>query len=180
MLDIIFSVLLLLLLSLPMAVIAIAVILTSDGGALFFQKRVGRNGRVFTCLKFRTMYKDAPREMPKSEFADAERYITPVGRFLRHSSLDELPQLFNVLIGDMSLVGPRPLIMGEGEIHELRRNGGVYKMRPGITGLAQINGRDRLSDTEKARLDIIYTKNANFSEDARILYRTLKQISTGA
>ena len=172
-LDIIFSAVLIFFLSIPMLIIALAVKLTSKGGAIFRQKRVGKDGRVFTCYKFRTMYDTAPKNRPKASFTDAERYITPVGRFLRKSSLDELPQLFCVLKGDMSLVGPRPLIENEGEIHDLRRRCGVYEIRPGITGLAQINGRDRVTDTEKARLDVKYTRSLSLTEDTRIIFKTV-------
>ena len=178
-LDLLFSLILLLLLGLPMTVIGICVALTSKGGALFKQKRVGRSGKSFTCYKFRTMYIDAPRDRPTSSFFDAEKYITPVGRILRRSSLDELPQLFNVLMGDMSLVGPRPLMTGEGEIHELRRRCGVYGIRPGITGLAQVNGRDMLDDITKARLDARYARSVSLSEDTRIILKTLSGAFTG-
>ena len=178
-LDIIFSALLLMFLCLPMIIIALAVWLTSEGGALFRQERVGRDGRVFICYKFRTMYTWAPSKCPKSGFFDAEAYITPVGRLLRRSSLDELPQLFNVLKGDMSLVGPRPLIAEEGEIHQLRQRCGVYRLRPGITGLAQVGGRDNVSDIEKARLDVRYTKELSLAKDTRILLKTVLGMMTG-
>ena len=178
-LDIIFSVVLLLLLSLPMAIIALAVMLTSEGGAFFRQERVGRDGKVFICYKFRTMYRWTPPHCPKSEFFDAERYITPIGRLLRRSSLDELPQLINVLKGDMSLVGPRPLIAEEGEIHLLRQRCGVYQLRPGITGLAQVGGRDSVSDIEKARLDVRYTRELSLVNDVGILFKTAFGMMTG-
>ena len=172
-LDIIFSAILIAFLILPMALIGAIICINSSGGAIFRQRRVGKNGKSFVCYKFRTMYKDAPENMPQSKFYDKDRYITPVGRFLRLTSLDELPQLFNVLKGDMSLVGPRPLIPSEGEIHELRRRCGVYSIRPGITGLAQINGRDKIDDLEKTRLDVRYRRNMSLLEDVRIAYRTL-------
>lgn len=171
--DIFFSVALLFLLSLPMCAIALTVAFTSEGGAIFRQRRVGREGREFICYKFRTMYITAPRSCPKARFEDAYKYVTPVGRFLRRTSLDELPQLFNVLLGNMSLVGPRPLVAEEGEIHDLRRRCGVYRVRPGITGLAQISGRDALDDMEKARLDVRYARGVSFSTDARIVLGTL-------
>lgn len=178
-LDIVFSAVLLVLLSLPMVSIALAILLTSEGGALFRQERVGRGGRVFICYKFRTMYRWAPPSRPKSGFFDAEGYITPVGRLLRRSSLDELPQLFNVLKGDMSLVGPRPLIAEEGEIHQLRQRCGVYRLRPGITGLAQVGGRDSVSDIEKARLDVRYTRELSLVNDVGILFKTAFGMMTG-
>lgn len=172
-LDIFFSALLLFLLALPMGAIALVIRMTSSGGALFRQKRVGRDGSEFICYKFRTMYETAPKSCPKSELSSADGFITPVGRFLRKTSLDELPQLFNVLVGDMSLVGPRPLIKEEGEIHTLRHRCGVYRLRPGITGLAQISGRDDVSDVEKARLDAKYARGVCLSKDTSIILKTL-------
>ena len=160
-------------LALPMGLIAVIIRMTSSGGALFRQRRVGRGGSEFICYKFRTMYENAPKSCPKSALASAEGFVTPVGRFLRRTSLDELPQLFNVLAGDMSLVGPRPLIKEEGEIHTLRHRCGVYRLRPGITGLAQINGRDEVSDIEKARLDSKYAHTVSLSKDTSIIFKTL-------
>lgn len=172
MLDILFSALLLVFLALPMACIALAVALSSRGGAIFRQERVGRNGKIFVCLKFRTMYVTAPHDRPSAEMRDG-RYVTPIGRFLRKTSLDELPQLWNVLRGEMSLVGPRPLIPCEDEVHRLRRRCGVDRLRPGMTGLAQIRGRDLLEDREKARLDTRYARRASLFGDARIVGETL-------
>ena len=178
-LDIVFSSVLLLLLSFPMLIIAVSIALTSDGGVLFRQERVGVGGEKFICLKFRTMYTFTPSSCPKSQLLSAERYITPVGRFLRKTSLDELPQLFNVLMGDMSLVGPRPLVAEEGEIHSLRHRCGVYGLRPGITGLAQISGRDDINDLEKVRLDAKYAKGVSLRTDAGIIVRTFFHLATG-
>jgi len=172
MLDLVFSALLLVFLALPMALIALAVALSSHGGAIFRQTRVGRNGTQFVCYKFRTMYENAPHDRPSHEMRDG-RFVTPIGRFLRKTSLDELPQLYNVLRGEMSLVGPRPLIPCEEEVHALRRRCGVEALRPGMTGLAQIRGRDLLEGREKARLDTRYAKSATLWGDARILAQTL-------
>lgn len=177
--DILFSALLLIFLWIPMGVIALAVGLSSRGGVLFRQVRVGRNGEPFVCYKFRTMVAWAPSDCPTSELGDPTPYVTPVGRFLRRSSLDELPQLWNVLRGDMSLVGPRPLIPKEAEIHELRRRCGVYGIRPGMTGLAQVSGRDLICDREKLRLDARYLRRISFGEDVRILGKTLLHAFTG-
>lgn len=178
-LDIVFSSLLLFFLFIPMMVIGIIIRITSDGKAIFRQERIGRNEKPFVCLKFRTMYVTAPRDCPTAQFSDAQRYITGIGKFLRRTSLDELPQLWNVLVGEMSLVGPRPLIPCESKIHEFRKRGGVYDIRPGITGLAQINGRDILDDKQKARLDIRYSKNMKLSTDVRIIMRTIGRAVTG-
>lgn len=155
-----------------MAIIGALIFLDSEGCVIFRQRRVGMRGRIFTCYKFRTMYQNAPKSVPTGSFFDASLYVTPIGRLLRRTSLDELPQLFNVIMGDMSLVGPRPLIENEGEIHELRRRCGVYEVRPGITGLAQIRGRDSIDDIQKARLDVRYVRKMSFAEDARILLNT--------
>ena len=178
-LDVVFSCLLLCFLWLPMLIIALGIRMTSRGGALFRQVRVGRGETSFVCYKFRTMYENAPRNCPTSAFTDAERFVTPIGRFLRRSSLDELPQLWNVLRGDMSLVGPRPLIPCEKEVHAWRTRCGVYEVRPGITGLAQICGRDRLPDVEKARLDVRYVKRVSFGEDARIVGKSVLRVLSG-
>lgn len=177
--DIGFSAILLFFLCLPMLCVALLIRLTSAGPVIFRQVRVGRNGKHFVCYKFRTMLPSAPSDRPTASFVDAERFITPVGRFLRRSSLDELPQLWNVLRGDMSLVGPRPLIPNEKEIHELRKRCGVYRLRPGLTGLAQISGRDDLNDREKARLDSRYAHRLGFAEDMGIVLQTLGRICTG-
>ena len=179
-LDVVFSSILLFFLALPMIGIAVAVACSSRGGAIFRQLRVGRGGKVFTCYKFRTMYADAPHDCPTASLRDAERWITPIGKFLRQTSLDELPQLINVLRGEMSLVGPRPLIPAEREVHEWRRRGGVDTVRPGMTGLAQINGRDRLEDREKARFDVRYAHRLGFWEDARIVRKTFSRLLRGA
>jgi O-antigen biosynthesis protein WbqP len=125
------------------------------------------------------MYKDAPAERASSDFTDVSRYVTPVGAFLRRSSLDELPQLFNVLKGDMSIVGPRPLICEEKEIHNLRKSAGIYALRPGLTGLAQINGRNLLCDSEKIENDKRYLDNVGMRLDAKIVFMTFGCVFLG-
>ena len=178
-LDVAFSAILIVFLFLPMLVIWIAILIDTPGRGIFRQIRVGKDGRLFECYKFRTMYESAPPCRPSSEFIDAQRYITPVGRFLRRTSLDELPQLFNVLKGDMSLVGPRPLILAERGVHEGRRKNGVYVLRPGMTGLSQINGRDGLSDSEKIETDTKYLYEFGFIQDVRIIVKTLTAVVSG-
>ena len=178
-LDVVFSFLLLCFLWLPMLIIAVGIRLTSRGGAVFRQVRVGRGGVPFVCYKFRTMYEDAPRDCPTSELCDAERFVTPIGRFLRRSSLDELPQLWNVLRGEMSLVGPRPLIPCEEQVHAWRMRCGVYRFRPGMTGLAQVCGRDRLPDAEKTRLDVRYAKRVSLGGALRIVCKTALRVLSG-
>ena len=168
----------LLLAAVPMAVISLLISADSKGCAVFKQQRVGTNGKLFCIYKFRTMDVDAPSEVATSRLRDPYRYITRVGSFLRRTSLDELPQLFNVLKGDMSLVGPRPLIAGEYDVHRLRRQNGVYSVRPGITGWAQVNGRDDVSVEEKVRLDAEYVERRSLSFDLFILFKTVGVVST--
>ncbi len=172
-LDVVFSALLLVLLALPMTVIALLVGISSDGDIFFRQRRVGRGGKFFVCYKFRTMTSDAPPNRPSTDFPDVERYLTSIGRVLRCTSLDELPQLFNVLRGQMSLVGPRPLIGEEIHIHRLRQDRGVYAVRPGMTGLSQVSGRTLLNDDQKAEMDERYVKSMSLVTDLKILWRTL-------
>lgn len=178
-LDIIISVILLVILSLPLLVAMVAISSTSRGGPVFRQKRISMGGREFECYKLRTMYISAPRNLATSEFKDADRYITPVGRFLRRISADELPQLINVIKGDMSLVGPRPLIPREWDMHIARGKEGVYSVRTGITGLAQINGRDSSDDGEKLFWDREYVKKMSLGLDMRIILLTVGCVLTG-
>ncbi len=178
-LDFIFSLTLLFFLLLPVFLISVAIRCDSDGAAIFKQKRIGRGGKAFICYKFRTMYKSAPPQMPSADFCERDKYITRIGRFLRRTSLDELPQLFNVLKGDMSLVGPRPLIYEEEEIHKKRMSSGVYSIRPGITGMAQISGRNMLDNDQKLTSDSYYLHNVKIKLDAKILLSTLLKVFTG-
>ena len=168
-LDIFFSVILIIFLLPLMLIISLAIVLETRGGAIFKQNRMGRNGKIFVCYKFRTMKRDAPHSIPAKELADPDKYVTVIGKLLRRSSLDELPQLFNVLKGDMSIVGPRPLICEEKEIHNLRKSAGIYALRPGLTGLAQINGRNLLCDSEKIENDKRYLDNVGMRLDAKIV-----------
>lgn len=171
---------LLLFLSIPLLLgIAVAVKVTSRGRVLFCQQRVGRDGRSFRCVKFRTMSPDAPSRCPAADLTDAERYLTPIGGFLRRSSLDELPQLWNVLRGEMSIVGPRPLLGEEETVHRLRRKNGSWRLRPGLTGLAQISGRNGISDLRKAELDGEYAKRVSLGTDCAILLRTVGAVWSG-
>jgi len=157
-----------------MLVLAIWVALDSKGPVIFKQSRVGLHGKLFRIYKFRTMRTDAPSEMATKDLENPYSYITKSGNFLRKTSLDELPQLFNVLKGDMSLVGPRPLIENEGgDIHRLRMDAGVYTVRPGMTGWAQVNGRDNVPDEEKAAYDREYAENLSFGFDIKIIFKTI-------
>jgi O-antigen biosynthesis protein WbqP len=157
-------------------IIALLIKIDSKGPVIFKQVRIGLNGKKFVCYKFRTMRTDAPKNLSTEEFKNSEDFITPIGSFLRRTSLDEIPQLFNVLAGDMSIVGPRPLIPHEKEIHAIRKRFDVYSVRPGITGLAQICGRDRLSDIKKVECDAIYVENISFACDIQIVITTLWRV----
>ena len=152
--------------------ISLIVLIDAGSPVIFRQYRVGKDNKLFYIYKFRTMRRGV-RNVATAELTDSEKYITKSGRILRKTSLDELPQLVNVLIGDMSFVGPRPLIPEEKEIRALRKDYNVYSVRPGITGWAQINGRDSLSIEEKALFDKEYIDKQSVLFDIKILFRTV-------
>ncbi len=168
-LDIVLSLAALVALLPLLIVLAVLIKLDSPGPALFKQERVGRGEKHFLIYKLRSMNTSAPRDVATSELQNADAHITRVGRVLRKTSLDELPQLFNVLKGEMSLIGPRPLVPNEKDIHELRRQTGAYRVRPGITGWAQVNGRDCILPPDKARLDGYYADHISLALDAKII-----------
>jgi O-antigen biosynthesis protein WbqP len=151
--------------------IGAAVRLESPGPALHWSKRVGRENRIFAMPKFRTMRTGAP-DVATHLLADAQSWITPLGRFLRKTSLDELPQLWSVFTGEMSLVGPRPALFNQDDLVALRTEAGVHTLRPGLTGWAQINGRDELPIPEKVKLDAEYLERRSLAFDLRILAGT--------
>ena len=159
--DIVLSFGAIVILFVPMALIAIAVKLTSRGPIFFVQQRIGRGEKPFKILKFRTMRTDAPKDEPTRNLTDVEKWTTPVGKFLRKTGFDELPQIFNILVGQMSFVGPRPVVAKHDELIRLRRENGANSIRPGLTGWAQINGRDRIPDFKKAELDGEYARKLN-------------------
>lgn len=165
--------LLLIILSSPVfLIIALIVLIDSGHPVIFKQYRVGKGNKLFYIYKFRTMRVNT-RNASTDELEEAEQAITKSGRILRKTSLDELPQLFNVLTGKMSFVGPRPLIPEEKEIRQIRKEYNVYSVRPGITGLAQVNGRDMLSAEEKALFDKEYVEKQSFMLDMKILFKTV-------
>ena len=172
-LDVILSAVGLVALSPLLALIALAIRLDSPGPVVFHQKRFGKDRKLFEIYKFRTMRVDAPRDVPTNDLRGSKGYITRVGRILRMTSLDELPQLWNILKGDMSFVGPRPLISSEMRAHRLRLEYGVYRFRPGLTGWAQINGRDSISLLRKMKLDKEYCDNWSLKLDLIILLRSV-------
>ena len=158
--------------------VAIAVRLSSKGPVLFRQVRMGRDLTPFLIYKFRTMTCHAPHDAPTASIA-GDVYITRVGRFLRRTSLDELPQLYNILRGDMSFIGPRPVVLAEEELISRRLDGGVYCVRPGLSGLAQILGRDELDDLEKTTLDRLYVRYSNPLFDLRLLLSSVLPVLCG-
>lgn len=171
--DAFFGVLLLICLLPLMLVLAIWIKLDSKGPVLFKQERVGRNGKRFTIYKFRSMSDDAPHQMATSEFDTALGYITRSGQLMRKTSLDKLPQLVNVVKGEMSFIGPRPLIPKEKNVLRLRHANGAESLAPGITGLAQVRGRDEVTDTQKANYDGEYASNVTLRGDLLILVETV-------
>lgn len=170
-LDIFFALLLSVLLFPAMIIIAIASAIDTKANPLFLQVRVGKDGKYFRCLKFRTMSIDAPANVATCDM-EAQKYISPIGHFLRNSSLDELPQFWNILVGDMSFVGPRPIIPAEKELIRLRKLHYAESVRPGLTGWSQINGRDNLRVAKKAFMDGYYARHACLTFDLKILYKT--------
>ena len=161
----------------PVLLVISAVIrFTSPGPVLFKQKRVGQGKRHFMIYKFRTMRTDAPKDQPTHLLKDPSAYITPVGRFLRRSSLDELPQLMNILKGEMAVVGPRPALWNQFDLIAERDRYGANDVRPGLTGWAQINGRDELPIDVKARLDGEYVKRMSFGFDLRCILGTVVKV----
>ncbi len=176
--DIVMSVVGIAVALIPMAVIALLIKLDSHGPVMFRQYRVGRDGELFKIYKFRSMKTSAPSEVATKDLVDSSSHITKIGAFLRKSSLDEIPQLFNVLKGEMSFVGPRPLIPGETDIHRLRTQAGVYDVRPGVTGWAQVNGRDDLSDDLKVMYDKEYIERCSVGFDLLVLLKTVGVVTT--
>lgn len=175
--DIFFSLIAIIILAIPMMIIALWIKIDSPHEkVLFKQERIGINNVPFTILKFRSMRDDAPHQMATENFENPEMYITRVGKILRKTSLDELPQLLNVLKGDMSIVGPRPLIPKEKYVLKLRDEYGANKILPGITGLAQVHGRDQVTDENKASYDGKYALNVSLLLDASIIMKTVSDV----
>lgn len=162
-------------LALPVTAVAVAVRLTSSGPALYWSDRVGRNNRIFKMPKFRSMRIGTPA-VATHLLQDPKAHLTPIGSFLRKSSLDELPQLWSILVGDMSFVGPRPALFNQQDLINLRTQHGVHELVPGLTGWAQVNGRDELPIPEKVRLDVAYLERQSMAFDIRILWMTFVKV----
>lgn len=158
-------------LAVPLLAVAIAVKLTSNGPVLYWSDRVGRGNRIFRMPKFRSMRIDTPA-VATHLLQDPDTWLTPIGSFVRRTSLDELPQLWSIFVGDMSLVGPRPALFNQQDLIELRSTYGVSQLVPGLTGWAQINGRDELPIPEKVALDVEYMRRRSFWFDCQILWTT--------
>ena len=173
--DLSFSIALLLLLIIPMLLIAITIRLTSKGPALYWSERVGRNNKIFKMPKFRSMQITTPN-VATHLLDNPNSYLSPIGLFLRTTSLDELPQLFSVINGDMSFVGPRPALFNQDDLINLRTKEGVDKLLPGITGWAQVNGRDELSIPDKVALDVEYMNRKSFFFDLKIIWMTFLKV----
>ncbi len=162
-------------LALPVLLVAVLVKLTSPGPALYWSDRVGRHNRIFKMPKFRSMCIGTPA-VATHLLKDPNAYLTPIGSFLRKSSLDELPQLWSILVGDMSFVGPRPALFNQDDLIALRTECGVHELMPGLTGWAQVNGRDELPIPEKVKLDAEYRQRQSLSFDMHILWLTFVKV----
>ena len=165
----------LLLLAIPIALVAVAVRFTSRGSVLYWSRRVGKNNKLFNMPKFRSMREGTPAVA--THLVDSPHdLLTPIGAFIRGSSLDELPQLWSILVGDMSFVGPRPALFNQDDLIDLRTRSGVHTLTPGLTGWAQVNGRDDLPIPKKVELDVEYLQRRSFWFDLRILGRTFLKV----
>ncbi len=176
MIDIVLSAMGLLILAIPMLIIAIVVKLDSPGPVLFWQKRIGVGKKTFMMPKFRSMYAETPANMPTHLLSDPQRWITPSGKILRKTSLDELPQIWCILKGDMSIIGPRPALWNQDDLVAERDKYGANDIRPGLSGWAQIHGRDELEIPEKAKLDGYYTQNLSFGLDVKCFFGTILSV----
>jgi len=159
----------------PMIVVSVMVKMTSPGPVLYWSDRVGRDNQLFRMPKFRSMRVDAPA-IATHLMTDSEAHLTPIGSFLRRSSLDELPQLWSILVGDMTLVGPRPALFNQADLIALRTEAGVHRLKPGLTGWAQINGRDELPIPEKVKLDAEYLEKQSLLLDLKTLVLTVDKV----
>ncbi len=173
--DLVLAIILVILFALPLFVVALAVRLTSSGPALYWSERVGRDNQIFKMPKFRSMRTNTPA-VATHLLVNPQSFLTPIGSFLRRSSLDELPQIWSVLVGDMSFVGPRPALYNQDDLIALRTQQRVHTMVPGLTGWAQVNGRDELPIPIKVDLDVEYMLKQSFFFDIYILYLTIIKV----
>lgn len=178
-LDFLFCAVMMIVLSPILLALSLLVKLTSKGPIVFKQRRIGKGKKEFLILKFRTMYSETPKDVPTHLLENPQAFITPVGRFLRKTSLDELPQLINILKGEMSFVGPRPALYNQEDLIALRDEYRVNEIRPGITGWAQINGRDELPIPIKVEYDRYYCEHQSLWLDIKIVFKTLLNVVLG-
>ena len=176
--DLILAVILIIVLSVPMLIIIFAIRLTSKGPALYWSERVGLDNSIYKMPKFRTMKINAP-QVATHLMSNPEKFLSPIGGFLRQTSLDELPQLLSILKGNMSFVGPRPALYNQEDLITLRSENGLDKLLPGLTGWAQVNGRDELSIPEKVMLEVEYMQKKSFWFDLKILWLTFLEVIQG-
>jgi O-antigen biosynthesis protein WbqP len=176
--DFLLALMMCMVLVVPIVVVALVVRATSPGPALYWSDRVGRNNRIFKMPKYRSMRIDTPA-VATHLLSNPDQWLTPMGSFLRKSSLDEIPQLWNILKGDMSFVGPRPALFNQNDLIALRTEKGVHQLVPGLTGWAQVNGRDELQISQKVHLDVEYLKNHSFMFDLKILWMTVLKVLSG-
>lgn len=176
--DVIIALCALFILAIPLAIIAMAVKLSSAGSVIHWSKRIGKNNILFQMAKFRTMRIDAP-QVATHLMKDPNIYLTAIGRFLRKYSLDELPQLVNIIKGDISFVGPRPALFNQDDLVRLRTERGVHHILPGLTGWAQVNGRDELPIPVKVEYDVYYCERRSFLFDAKIIFITILKAISG-
>ena len=174
-LDLLASLMALLLLCVPLLLLALLVAITSKGPIFYWSDRVGQHNQIFRMPKFRTMKVGTPA-VATHLLADPQAQLTPVGGFLRRTSLDELPQLWSIFNGDMTLVGPRPALFNQTDLIEMRTQAGVHQLVPGLTGWAQVNGRDEIALTDKVRLDTEYLQRQSFVFDLHILWLTVRKV----
>ena len=174
-LDIALTLLVFLFFAAPLLIVAICVIMTSPGPILYWSERVGHQNKIFKMPKFRSMRIDAP-EVATHLLDNSDQWLTPIGSFLRKSSLDELPQLWSIVKGDMSFVGPRPALYNQDDLIALRTQAGVHLLKPGLTGWAQVNGRDELLIPDKVKLDQVYLQRQSFWFDAHIIWMTFLKV----
>ena len=173
--DLLLSLWVVFILAIPIAVLTLLVRLTSTGAAIYWSQRVGRHNLLFSMPKFRSMRTDTPA-VATHLLTDPKNYLTPIGSFLRKSSLDELPQLWSILKGDMSFVGPRPALYNQDDLIALRTDAGVHLLQPGLTGWAQVNGRDEIPIPDKVKLDVEYMQRQSFGFDIYILWLTALKV----
>jgi O-antigen biosynthesis protein WbqP len=174
--DLILAVIALIILMVPLCLVALAVKFSTKGPVLYWSNRVGKNNRIFSMPKFRSMRTDTPA-LATHLLTKPEQYLTPIGSFIRKTSLDEIPQLWSILAGDMSFVGPRPALYNQQDLIDLRTQHRVHTLVPGLTGWAQVNGRDALSIDDKVRFDAEYLLRRSLRMDIGILWRTFTQVA---